>query len=784
MHFRRTSGNTPFGAGSGLTVDTKMEKKRKNALVKESEYGVQPIKAPLLELSAKAEEVWGPALGGRDKEESLKAVLACVEKNRLLFELGGSVRDAIKRRDNDALVEDYKSAREYADRAKKVVDKAVNNQAPLNDADVQQVIVTARMWADVDEQIDNFKRDVWRKLAGTHFSKQNSDNEIERKQEEHMELISILLELGVEDNPINIWLMSRYDYLKNKIEGIFERMKVEVEIMRRRLGNGEKPTNKQIASYLRNATADGKLTKTDGIDSPRVIEVWEHIHHMLNMILSMNGGVLGEVIEFWETAQGFIDGRTQRTLPVGVDGSSRQHHRLSTDGIKHLTNGALELVTKIREELKGFFAEPPPDDLSLLLSPVPPTPDSPMSPNPNALSPAFSKFDSNNLPPPSPRRGESWEKFGFWPPYATSISGSHYLSKFLSLIGTASCEMASLSVIKSSRQNMDDIKRTLGEIRERCLSATLAAWTLDSENCKMLEDWTRSVDRHDLTNMPSRFRNFMGFLLANLQGMLYVSEATRRENSTAEVIVPPSSKLLSGVRSQFVTSVYRALRGMVVNAENPESGDDGWVSGDLEGLAVKGVSEESVDGVSSHLDSSNKVCSITFDDGEFANIDYPENPYPHHPKQHPEPTQRHHPPPHLPIRNLLLRPAHRRIKVHPRRPRKNRHRPVPLLHRAHHQETQPHYHRRHHISILGSRIRHCQTRRRKTIRLRHATRPRPRPHRSLHHRLPPHSTHPKNPPRIHLLHPPHLLQIPLIPILPRRFKTGNPRRRIFGADNE
>jgi exocyst complex component 2 len=228
-----------------------------------------------------------------------------------------------------------------------------------------------------------------------------------------------------------------------------------------------------------------------------------------------------------------------------------------------------------------------------------------MTPTPNALSPVFNKFDPGSIPPPSPRRGESWEKYGFWPPYATSISGSYYLSRFLAMLGTASCEMAALSVIKTGRNNMEDIKRLLGEIRERCLSATLAAWTLDSENCKMLEDWTRSQDRHDLTNMPSRFRNFQGFLLVNLQQIMYISEATRRADAP-EVIVPPSNKLLQGVRSQFVTSIYRALRGMVQNAESPDKSNDSW-NADAEGLAVKEQPDENGDGASALLDSSNKV---------------------------------------------------------------------------------------------------------------------------------------------------------------------------------
>ncbi|KIW02344.1 uncharacterized protein PV09_06485 [Verruconis gallopava] len=607
VHFRRTSGNQSFSPG--LTVDTNYNLKRKNALIKESDYGVLPIKVPLLELSTKVEELWGPALGGREKEESLKAVLACVEKNRSLFELGTVVRDAIKRRDNEALVEAYKSAKDYADQARKIVDSAVASRTSLKDADLHQVIVTARMWADIEEQIEVFKRDVWRRLAGTHFSKH--DSEPMRKQDEHLELISILLELGVDDNPINIWLISRYDFLKTKIDAAFERMKVEVEILRRHVSNDNRPTNFQMASYLRNATPDGKLSKTDGIDAPRIIEIWEHIQGMLDSILSTNGGILGEVIEFWETAQGFIDGRTQRTLPIGIDGDSRKHHRLSTDGVKHLTSGALELVMKIREELRAFFAEPPPEDLSLLLSPLPP--DSPMTPNsnvlsPSALSPVWNKFDPTKLPPPSPRRGESWEKYGFWPPYASSISGSYYLSKFLAMIGTASCEMAGLSVVKAGRNNVDDIKKTLGEIRERCLSATLAAWSLDSENCRMLEDWTRSSERHDLTNMPVRFRNFQGFLLSNIQQIMYISEASRR-SETSDVIVPPSTKLLQGVRSQFVASIYRALRGMVQNAESPEKGEGTWDT-DADGLIVRRNIDEALDGSSRHLDSSNKKIRI------------------------------------------------------------------------------------------------------------------------------------------------------------------------------
>jgi exocyst complex component 2 len=587
-----------------LGIDQPTTDKRKNALIKESEYGVQPIKAPLQELAAKAEEVWGPALGGREKEDSLKAVLACMEKNRPLFEIGASIRDSIKRKDNEALVEDYVKARRYADDAKNLVDTAVQRGMPLSDAQVHQVIVTARMWTDVDEQIETFKRDVWRKLAGTHFSKTAAAEE--SKPEEHIELISILLELGVDTNPIDVWLISRYDFLKQKIEATFERSKVEIEILRRRLSNGEKRTVRQLAASLRSASGDGRVSNTNSIDSPKIIEVWEHIYALMVALLSTQGGILGEVIEFWETSQAFIDGRAQRTLPTGINGASRKHHRLSVDGVKHLTSGAMELVTRMQQELDSFFLDDPPLDLSLLLSPIPETPDTPKTPKTATLTPLMDsrfRFDPNDVPPPSPRDGQSWEKYAFWPPQANSLSGAHYLSKILVLVGSAACEMASLSVVKDGDRSINQLKLLVNNIRERCLQATLAAWASDSANCRLLEDWTRSPERPDLTNMPARFMNFEGFLLSNLQKVLYISEATRRSDSP-EVIVPPSQKLLQMVRSQFSGSIYKALTCMVQNAEKPDI-DEVW-EGDVDGLVIldNGLATK---GTTRSLDATNKV---------------------------------------------------------------------------------------------------------------------------------------------------------------------------------
>ena len=618
-HVSKSSGHFRQASNSNLpnTLKPLPSDKKKNALTKESEYGVQGIKAPLLEALIKAEEVWGPALGGKEREESLKAVLSLLDKNRDLFDLAPSIHECLKLRDYETLVEQYTKARRLADEARNMADNAVNAGTELTDSQVQTIIVTARMWGDVSQQIETFKREVWRRLAGTHFVQKPITED--DKPMAHMQLISILLELGVEDNPVWVWLLSRYDYLKNKLTESSERFKLEVELVRRRLADREKPSAKTIAAHLRAAKNNVQANSSEGIDSPAVIELWEHLVASMNAILGVPGGLLGEVLEFWSTAQSFIDGQAQSSLPRGLGGQSAKHHRLSSDGVSDLRNGAVELVNIVREAVLSFFLEPPVDDLSALLSPITPAVDTPLSPASlsGSLSPRF-KVDATHPVPPSPKSGEFWEKFAFWPPHATSLSGVHYLGIISDIVATAAGDMASSAIIAAAGRSTEPLKSLIGGVRERCIQAVCAAWKYDAEYCKLIEDWTRARDRRDITNMPARFAAFERYILKGMQKITFVSEeATRSANSTnaagsisrsrsVDIVVPPSQKLLQMVRSQFVTSLYKSLSGMVENAEKSKilALDRSLAEGDEDILAIPAANTDP----SHSIDPTNRVC--------------------------------------------------------------------------------------------------------------------------------------------------------------------------------
>jgi exocyst complex component 2 len=578
---RKTSASLAPGM-----VDAVPPEKKKNALVKESEYGVHGIKVPLTEVAVKAEEVWGPALNGREREETLKSILEAVEHHRGLFEVGSALQDAIRRKDHETISEEYKRARKYGEEARYIVEQAISAQTPLTDAEIHQVIVTARMWSDVEKQIERFKRDSWKRLSAAHFTNLQTGNE-EAKPDEYLSIISVMLELGVEENPIWIWLLSRYEYLKIRLNSTCQRSTVEIEILRRHLANGEKPTLRLLQKHLRSVPTSNNMTaEPSKLDSLKIVEFWEHVYASMNTLLSNKGGLLAELVEYWEIVQSFLFGRAQRNLPNGYQGQSTVHHRLTSENKTELERGMTELIGILRDHLFSFFSDPPIEDVSLLYSPLPlsPTPTTPGTPLGGALTPLSatrSRFDPNKIPPPSPSRGETWEKYAFWPPHSNALSGSHYLSRTLVLIGTAANELASLQVpeIGGSGRLDEALRLLLGGVRERCVQAVCAAWNTDAEKLKVLEDWTRNVDRKDTTNLPQRFLAVQSFLLNNLQKILYVEASSKTK---VDVVVPPSNKLLQMVRSQFVTSLYRTLSGMVECAERGRKalGDEFEIKGD------------------------------------------------------------------------------------------------------------------------------------------------------------------------------------------------------------
>lgn len=316
------------------------------------------------------------------------------------------------------------------------------------------------------------------------------------------------------------------------------------------------PSTQTIAHHLRSPTRRISTETQKTFDTPAVNSFWEIVQSSMMAMLDSPNGVLGELLGFWKVSQSFIDG--DNLLPVGIDDQSRKHHRLSDEDVQFFRNCAVELVGQIRNCMVTFFQEPPVEDISALYSPLPNTPVS-------ATTPKDSEFPSQSPLPPVPRmKGE--EVYAFFPPGANSLGAVHYLGKVMILLGKAAASMAEVFSGLGKGNIQDDLRSMLSAARERTVKAVSVAWLADAQNCKVMEDWTRGIDNRGVTKMPGYFSAFEKEIILGMQSIVYLDKV---RNGETAVIPPPSAKFLTTVRGQFVRTLYKALQGMVENAQRP-----------------------------------------------------------------------------------------------------------------------------------------------------------------------------------------------------------------------
>ncbi|EWC43479.1 hypothetical protein DRE_07558 [Drechslerella stenobrocha 248] len=540
---------------TGSTTQTEDGEEQSFRLVKEDEWGVKSIRGSLNEAQAQAAVLFGPVMENQGREEKLRFLLRSIDKFRDVFDMSGLIVDAIKRRDYDALKEEYFKAKSTIETARAIL---IPGRQPT-ELDSHRIVIAERMWAEVDEVIKDYKRDTYKRLMETS----QDDN--------FLDLIAILLELGADENPIWVWLISRYDYLKAKITSTFERSRMEIEALRRRVAAAPEPAPDVHAHYLRSPMR----RNADGYDTPLVMAFWEMLKSIMTSMLSPSEGLLGELVGFWTIAQNFIDGKTQKNLPIGHahDESAFKHHHLSEDKVSQLRRGGEELLNILVTSITEFFAHPPVDDITGLLTPT--TPRSPDSPSPSHASPGVPLTPLSATAPSSPAAWLLYQRkpsssnsatdgFAFLPPNGNSIAGTFYLSLIVGMVGTAAAELSKLPIGKRAT---DQLRTMVATARERAVHGVCNAWQKDSLNFKLLEDWTRSSQNKAITKLPSQFLAVERSIVIGLQEILHVNRAKADPNNPA--ITPPASSLVTFVRQQFKRSLFAALNGLYQNSIKP-----------------------------------------------------------------------------------------------------------------------------------------------------------------------------------------------------------------------
>lgn len=468
-------------------------------------WNLGEITSLIHDANAKVAMILKPVTDYQSKEQRLKAALELIEQNRYIFNLPKVIDMHIRAGDHEALVRDYRRGKDL---------KYSEEFSAEGSANASTRKVIDRIWAEVETVVDEHKSELWKELskAGT--------------EQNYLQLISKLLDLGTEDNPIVEWMNSRMTYLHQQAEEAFEKLRVRTNLMAVNLA--AVPPSYESSFYnpiklMTFATSNG-VDDLFLCDSMEIIEMWLIIKSILDEISRL----MKESCLFWETCKGFIDGQKQASLPTGYHRESRIHLQLSQIEVADIRDRAKQLAILFIRELQSYFTSPSLVSKSVL---------------------------SNKMPKRSSHVGT--ESLLFMPPNANAIGASRYLSQSLQGLASALQEVSLATIAPIETEKFRDV---MNKIREHAVLGVTGAMLEDSKKFAYIETWVVSQENKSCTNFPFYAEMYLKHVLEGLRDIVFLSaEGTP---GSSNIIGKPSSRLIQTIYNTFVQTISSCMNSI------------------------------------------------------------------------------------------------------------------------------------------------------------------------------------------------------------------------------
>lgn len=496
-------------------------------------WGVAHLQFLIDDANSKGAVVMKPVLDNKSKHERLKTALSLIERNKYLFNLPSAMMHHVKVHDHDSLVRDFRRGR----------DIKYNEENQLVDINTKEKLdlekVTDRIWGQVKNIVEDYKKEQWKKLANV------------TADQNYLGVISKLLELGCEDNPIHEWISSQIGIFEAEAIAAFEKLKSTTDINRINILAVPQNRSAPLISALRDIE---KASDQSDIlyDNFSVIEMWITIKVVTQDIAN----IMNRFCQFWQCCQGFLEGSLQANLPRGWHNESVPHLSFSASEIQEIQKQGRGIVDLIANETNHFFSS--------------------MSTLPLAESVNSSSQLLNVSTKKSPRRKSMLsnsapteiEVPSFLPPHSNALSATKFLPGLIFQLASGFNDFAGLRL---SPKTVDHLQNVLLVIREKAINAVLYAWAQDSTYLCLAENWSLSPNNRHLTRIPSLLRTYEVQIVQGLNNIMYITYNNQTLEDGQDIIPPVNSTLLSKVLTSFSGSISSGLDGimkLVLPAEN------------------------------------------------------------------------------------------------------------------------------------------------------------------------------------------------------------------------
>lgn len=528
--------------GSKCVIDSVYSQISAELIKREKDSRVDSTKETLNDTRARAARIFEPVIENKRKADRLRGTLGMLEQYGSQIELPSTLLRCIEKNNDDMLIREYKKGQSIHRDAMKAIGSKEQSATERRNRRVLQ-----RVWDEVETIMRKYQLDMWNQIDET---RQIDTESIEKTA-------NILLELGVDKNPYYIAYANNNTYIGEHTITVLERDRTYIEILRRKLELSLVSPRKINTEALK-AFVTSELSPSESepniIETSDVTSFWDYIGHLVQDVWTSQ---VAGIIENWKIVQDMTSARSTRLLPNGPDGSSRKFHSFSPQEQASATSTAEATVQLMCDSLADFFISKPITELPAIYSPA-----AVKSPD----SPVFS--DSGEVPQLPAMGNRKRAEFSFIPASANSLGCALHLGRLMSKIMDSANKLHNLQI---SSNSVEAVRSMTSAIRERIIRAICELWQIDCDDLSSLEDWIKTSEDSEGTAFPKVFYVFTKAVLSGI-GLITFSQGGR--SIPNGVLPPPSARLLTNIRQQFVKNVYQLTNGLISHTYDTSDGRD------------------------------------------------------------------------------------------------------------------------------------------------------------------------------------------------------------------
>ncbi|CAL9731368.1 exocyst complex component Sec5p [Monosporozyma unispora] len=580
-----------------------------------------------------------PLLDTSSKIKNYQLTKQFIEANKSYFNLPRKLKKFLYANDYRNFILEYNQGSALYEKLKRDYSSTDSKSNGDNSKVIEsQPKIIETIWTQVEKIAKSYRNQIWNKLTSSYVERTTESDGIDSQLDDAndiLPLISRLLDLKIESNPLPDLLNTYLDHFENEIstvasssvEKIIGAQKNILQITVNSTGNHESLEDNDgvdlsyyafinkifngnsFFSKTRSVNSSGSLTRIESLngtneflnitnlshanagtssdpltenstilsgvltDTPIIIEMWLLILKYVDDL----GHIASKFTDTWENVDKFLNNIYQRTL----ENDKRKNNILVGDNSKQKDEVNIEEFLRLKPEEIEMIHSKGERIIKLLCN--------------NLLTFFQSSQDSllTNTKNVKKDSGISSD-YGFLPPRANGLSCLRYLPMILEPLLKYLNNLAQLNI---SPVINDSIKHLVSIVIDRFVGAISSTKLRDISRFYMLEDWEvdtkiqEIVDssndlnhalsdkdkeqyEYGVTLLPDIVLGFQQYSIQTTRDIIFAYERLPSVNNV-RIVDPPSKQLLVGVEIQQIISLEAVLEAILKNAakdkDNPRN---------------------------------------------------------------------------------------------------------------------------------------------------------------------------------------------------------------------